>query len=158
MGQGMEWTGLASGLVSRYPHEFSGRHCQCVGTTQALITKPALMISGEPVVSPDVPIRVMESIDSEYWFQGSRHSYTRALLNVIPVPGPELQKECDHLTIPGEPPSRRNFASGCQFANYCHISQPDCFRSTAPCTDRTRSFSGTSSCHPIPLGWFHKSR
>ena len=72
---------------------------------------------------------VMEVIRSEHLFNNSRHPYTRALVNSIPVPDPKIQKERNRLIMPSEPPSMEDFTSGCKFASRCPISQPDCSRS-----------------------------
>jgi oligopeptide transport system ATP-binding protein len=53
----LERIGLASSLLDRYPHEFSGGQCQRIGIARAMMLRPKLLICDEPVSSLDVSIQ-----------------------------------------------------------------------------------------------------
>jgi oligopeptide transport system ATP-binding protein len=53
----LERVGLATDMMGRYPHEFSGGQCQRIGIARAMILGPKLLICDEPVSSLDVSIQ-----------------------------------------------------------------------------------------------------
>ncbi len=57
VGAMLETVGLSTGVIGRYPHEFSGGQCQRIGIARAMIQRPRLLICDEPVSSLDVSIQ-----------------------------------------------------------------------------------------------------
>lgn len=59
-------------------------------------------------------------------FQDAKHPYTQALMSVIPVPNPKLQREREKITLRGELPSPLNPPNGCRFHTRCPWAQELC--------------------------------
>ncbi len=75
--------------------------------------------------------KIVEIGDCDAIFADPRHPYTRALLDAVPVPDPEIEATRPHSTIEGEVPSPRNPPEGCVFHPRCPMAQPEC-RSEIP--------------------------
>jgi oligopeptide/dipeptide ABC transporter ATP-binding protein len=70
--------------------------------------------------------KIMEYGTVDDIFERSRHPYTRALLQAIPVPNPKLVNERTFVPLKGEIPSPINPPSGCRFRTRCPYAQPKC--------------------------------
>ena len=70
--------------------------------------------------------KIMEYGTVDDIFERSRHPYTRALLQAIPVPNPKLMKDRTFVPLKGEIPSPINPPSGCRFRTRCPYAQPKC--------------------------------
>ena len=68
--------------------------------------------------------RIVEIGDKEVLFNASRHPYTRALMDAIPIPNPELKREKQLLS--GDVPSPLNPPAGCHFHTRCPYAQAKC--------------------------------
>ncbi len=70
--------------------------------------------------------RIMELADRDDLYKNPRHPYTRALLDAVPVPNPEIEREREPRIIKGDLPSPMNLPSGCVFRTRCAMSSAEC--------------------------------
>ncbi len=89
--------------------------------------------------------RIVEIGDKDVLFNASRHPYTRALMDAIPIPNPDLKREKQLLS--GDVPSPLNPPAGCHFHTRCPYAQ-------AKCSEVTPALAGDDvhavACH-FPL-------
>jgi oligopeptide transport system ATP-binding protein len=88
--------------------------------------------------------RLVEVAARDALFGDPQHPYTRALLDAVPVPSPELEAQRPHRVIPGEVPSVRNPPPGCPFHPRCPEAMARC-RESAPVL--LRRGASEVSCH-----------
>jgi oligopeptide/dipeptide ABC transporter ATP-binding protein len=100
--------------------------------------------------------RIVEIGDKHTLFRSSRHPYTRALMDAIPIPDPELRRNRQLLS--GDVPSPLNPPSGCHFHTRCSYAQEKC-KEVAPQLDGDEIHS--VACHfplsPSPTLSVHQS-
>lgn len=70
--------------------------------------------------------RMVELADNAALFARPRHPYTRALINAVPVPDPDVKARA--MPLPGEVPSILNPPSGCSFHPRCPHANDICSR------------------------------
>ena len=68
--------------------------------------------------------RFVEQGDADLIFARPAHPYTKALLDGVPQPDPDMRREI--ASIEGEVPSLENRPSGCEFHTRCPFAQPRC--------------------------------
>jgi oligopeptide transport system ATP-binding protein len=72
--------------------------------------------------------RLVEIADADELFDNPQHPYTKALLDAVPIPDPELEKGRAHHVMKGEIPSPINPPSGCVFHPRCPLATDSCQR------------------------------
>lgn len=89
--------------------------------------------------------KIVEVAARDELFNDPKHPYTRALLDAVPVPDPELEEARDQHLIIGEVPSVRNPLAGCHFHPRCERAMPQC--SVTEPTSRAMGANRQVSCH-----------
>ena len=69
---------------------------------------------------------LVELADGDELFENPMHPYTRLLLNAVPIPDPDIEKERAHEIIKGEIPSPINPPPGCVFHPRCPSAVDGC--------------------------------
>ncbi|HSF95492.1 MAG TPA: ABC transporter ATP-binding protein, partial [Thermohalobaculum sp.] len=69
---------------------------------------------------------MVELSETDELFDNPLHPYTRALLEAVPVPDPEVEAGREHKIIEGEVPSPMNPPSGCVFHPRCSKAVDGC--------------------------------
>jgi len=72
--------------------------------------------------------KVMEIADRDSLYADPLHPYTRALLDAVPIPDPELEARREHRVLSGEVPSPLNPPRGCVFHTRCPMASEECER------------------------------
>jgi len=70
--------------------------------------------------------RLVELADSDELFDNPLHPYTQALLEAVPIPDPDVEKQRAHRVMKGEVPSPINPPSGCVFHPRCPLAVGSC--------------------------------
>jgi len=70
--------------------------------------------------------KVMEIADRDALYAEPLHPYTRALLDAVPIPDPQIEAKREHRVLAGEVPSPLNPPRGCVFHTRCPLASEEC--------------------------------
>jgi peptide/nickel transport system ATP-binding protein len=70
--------------------------------------------------------KVMEIADRDTLYADPLHPYTRALLDAVPIPDPQLEAKREYRVLGGEVPSPLNPPRGCVFHTRCPMASEEC--------------------------------
>ena len=82
--------------------------------------------------------KIVEMADCDDLYDNPQHPYTKALLNAVPIPDPEVEKNREHNIMTGEVPSPINPPSGCVFHPRCSLAVKSC-KSDIPVLENKRA-------------------
>lgn len=83
---------------------------------------------------------MVELADCDELYDNPLHPYTRALLEAVPIPDPDLENARAHKIVKGEIPSPMNPPSGCVF-------HPRCEKAVASCSQNVPEFREVKPGH-----------
>jgi len=69
---------------------------------------------------------MVELAECDELYDNPMHPYTRALLEAVPIPDPDIENDREHKTVKGEIPSPINPPSGCVFHPRCALAVDGC--------------------------------
>ena len=69
---------------------------------------------------------IVELADAETIVQSPKHPYTKALIDAVPIPNPEIEKQRVHVPLKGDVASPINPPAGCTFHTRCPIVKDNC--------------------------------
>jgi peptide/nickel transport system ATP-binding protein len=70
--------------------------------------------------------KAMEIADRDALYANPLHPYTRALLDAVPIPDPEIESHREYRVLGGEVPSPLNPPQGCVFHTRCPMASEEC--------------------------------
>ena len=76
--------------------------------------------------------RVMEIAERDTLYADPLHPYTKALLDAVPIPDPQLESKREYRVLGGEVPSPLNPPSGCVFHTRCPLASEECKMAVPP--------------------------
>lgn len=90
--------------------------------------------------------RAVEIADRDALYQSPQHPYTRALIDAVPIPDPQLETARERKLLEGDLPSPLDPPSGCAFRTRCPLADARC----AAERPELRNVSGTLvACHHV---------
>jgi oligopeptide transport system ATP-binding protein len=72
--------------------------------------------------------KMVELAECDELYDNPLHPYTRALLEAVPIPDPEIEMKREHRVVKGEIPSPINPPGGCVFHPRCRLAVDACSR------------------------------
>ena len=82
--------------------------------------------------------KVVEIADRDTIYANPQHPYTQALLAVVPVPDPEVERRRRRAPIKGDIPNPAHPPEGCRFNTRCPLAFDRCFKEEPPLADLGR--------------------
>jgi len=76
--------------------------------------------------------KVVEIAERDTIYSNPQHPYTQALLAVVPVPDPEVERSRRRAPIKGDVPNPANPPHGCRFNTRCPLAFDRCFQEEPP--------------------------
>ena len=83
--------------------------------------------------------KVVEIADRDTIYANPQHPYTQALLAVVPVPDPEVERKRRRAPIKGDIPNPAHPPEGCRFNTRCPLAFDRCFKEEPPLADLGRA-------------------
>jgi len=92
--------------------------------------------------------RCVEIADRDSLYRHPRHPYTRALIESIPIPDPDVERTRPGLAIQGDLPSPLYPPSGCAFRTRCPLADERCASKTPELEEKAAAHR-VACHHPI---------
>jgi peptide/nickel transport system ATP-binding protein len=89
--------------------------------------------------------KIVEKGPADEVFEHPSHPYTKALLDAVPTPDPEVEARRQVTLLPGDIPSTADLLTGCRFHTRCPIATDRC-RSEEPALSEC-SAGHEAACH-----------
>lgn len=94
--------------------------------------------------------RIVEFADRRTLYEQPRHPYTRALINAVPVPDPEIERGRAGIILEGDVPSPLAPPSGCTFRTRCPLATDICSQTEPKLAPNGAAENGSLvACHHV---------